>query len=214
MNAQSGRPSGPSLPKRDGRARPLGAPSRGTRKRLPHDIPLWLHPEDAVWFITICTLPRHKNQLCHREIADRLFETIQFRNTRGDWFMHLALLMPDHVHLLVSFPPEAVMKKVVSQWKEIVAKKLPIHWQRDFFDHRLRRDESYREKEDYIRLNPVRAGFARSDEDWSYVWTPWEKAGRDGPPGRLSPATPADIATPGAPSGRALPAQSDAEVTP
>lgn len=179
------RPGGPSLPPRQagGGARPLGAPRLPERKKLPHDIPLWLHLEDAVWFVTICAVPRGKNQLCHREIAERLFETVSFRNERGDWFVRLALLMPDHVYLLVSFPPEVVMRRIIAQWKEITAKRLAIRWQRDFFDHRLRHDESLREKEDYIRSNPARAGLVSSGDDWPYVWTPWE----------------------GAPSGRALP---------
>jgi len=29
-----------------------------------------------------------------------------------------------------------------------------INWQRDFFDHRLRGDEGWREKSDYILRNP------------------------------------------------------------
>jgi len=33
-----------------------------------------------------------------------------------------------------------------------------IKWQRDFFEHRLRSDESWREKADYILANPVRKG--------------------------------------------------------
>jgi len=172
---RDGRPGGPSLPQRPaacGRARPPGSPQLRTRKTLPHDIPLWLHPEDEVWFVTICTLPRGKDQLCHSHVSDALFETIEFRNKRGDWLAHLALLMPDHVHLLVSLPGEIEMARVIAQWKEITAKRLWIKWQRDFFDHRLRRDESFREKEDYIRLNPVRAGLVGRPADWPYVWTP------------------------------------------
>ncbi len=194
-----GRPGGPSLPatQADGRARPLGAPRLSRRKKLPHDIPLWLHPEDAVWFVTICAVPRGKNQFCHRDIVGQLFESIQFRNERGDWFVRLAVLMPDHVHFLVSFPPETVMRRIIAQWKEITAKRLAIRWQRDFFDHRLRHDESLREKEDYIRSNPVRAGLVSDLENWPYVWTPWDGApggralpprttGMDGPLGRAN----------------------------
>jgi putative transposase len=45
---------------------------------------------------------------------------------------------------------------------------LGIQWQRDFFEHRLRSDESYREKADYILANPVREGLVKEVKDWSY----------------------------------------------
>ena len=80
------------------------------------------------------------------------------------------MLMPDHVHLLVSFPREKPMRIVVSKWKEWTAKSLRIEWQRDFFEHRLRRDESYREKADYVLNNPVRAGLVADWENWPYVF--------------------------------------------
>lgn len=97
--------------------------------------------------------------------------------------MRLAVLMPDHLHALVSFPESAELKKVVSNWKENLAKRAGITWQRDFFDHRLRGSESLDEKAHYIRMNPVRKGLCASPGQWLYVWE----------------------SNPGAPSGRALP---------
>jgi hypothetical protein len=44
--------------------------------------------------------------------------------------------------------------------KRITAKIAGIQWQRNFFDHRLRHNESKAEKYDYICQNPVRAGLA------------------------------------------------------
>jgi hypothetical protein len=59
---------------------------------------------------------------------------------------------------------------VLSKWKEWTVKQLAIHWQIDFFDHRLRRDESFREKADYILANPVRVGLVQRAEDWPFVF--------------------------------------------
>ena len=36
------------------------------------------------------------------------------------------------------------------------------------FHHRLRRDESYSEKWDYVRMNPVRAGLTADPDHWPY----------------------------------------------
>jgi REP element-mobilizing transposase RayT/mono/diheme cytochrome c family protein len=154
----------------DGRARPPGAPQRPQRKKLPHEPPRWLHPEDEIFFITICCMPRGKNALCHPDIARRIFNSVEFRNQNNNWYAHLVCLMPDHLHALISFPFEPPMKQIIADWKRFLATKVKTEWQRDFFDHRLRKDESYREKADYIRANPVRAGFVRAPEDWPYFW--------------------------------------------
>jgi hypothetical protein len=42
-------------------------------------------------------------------------------------------------------------------------------WQRGFFDHLLRSEESYAQKWDYVRGNPVRAQLVEKVEDWPYA---------------------------------------------
>lgn len=138
------------------------------RKRLPHGRPAWVN-DKAVFFITVCCKEREKNLLCHDDVAEKIFESVRFRHERGDWFVHLFLLMPDHLHGLMSFPVDRAMKPTVAKWKEYAAKQTGISWQRDFFDHRLRSDESYVEKASYVRMNPVRKGLAEKAEDWKYV---------------------------------------------
>jgi REP element-mobilizing transposase RayT/mono/diheme cytochrome c family protein len=153
-----------------GRARPPGAPKDPQRKKLPHERPLWLRPEDEIFFVTICYTPRGKNQLCYPKIARAIFDSVEFRKRNNVWHARLVCLMPDHLHALISFPYERPMKQIVADWKRFVAKQLNIEWQRDFFDHRLRKEESYREKADYIRANPVRAGLVTQPEQCPYFW--------------------------------------------
>jgi putative transposase len=79
--------------------------------------------------------------------------------------------MPDHLHALISFPPSGKSSRsIVSKWKEWTAKDLGIDWQRDFFEHRLRHDESRREKADYILSNPVRKQLVSRAEEWLFVY--------------------------------------------
>jgi len=154
----------------NGRARPPGAPGHLQRKKLPHDRPLWLRPEDEIFFITICCRQRVQNQLCRAALNRAIFDSVEFRNEKHVWYAHLVVLMPDHLHALISFPYERPMKQIIADWKRFLATNLNIDWQRDFFDHRLRRDESFVQKADYIRANPVRAGLVSSIEDWPYFW--------------------------------------------
>jgi putative transposase len=139
------------------------------RKTLPHGIPSWV-ADDAEYFITLCTQPRKKNQLCHAEMADALIQTLTFYQNRGDLWVHLLVLMPDHLHAIMGFSRDVGMQKSMREFKKYTARMYNISWQRDFFDHRLRQDESYVEKAHYIRMNPVRAGLCKRPEDWPYVW--------------------------------------------
>src|SRR6266446_4044086 len=41
-------------------------------------------------------------------------------------------------------------------------------WQPGFFDHVLRSDESYAEKWNYVKENPVRAGLVQIASEWPY----------------------------------------------
>jgi putative transposase len=70
---------------------------------------------------------------------------------------------------LFGFLAEESLQQAVSNWKRYTARHAKIEWQRDFFDHRLRHDESYAQKADYIRQNPGRKGLVARAEDWPYV---------------------------------------------
>ena len=92
------------------------------------------------------------------------------REIRHRWWVHVLLLMPDHLHLLISATPLLGLADTVGSWKRFTARFVGIRWQRDFFEHRLRRDESFSEKAEYIRQNPVRAGLVKTPDDWPYLW--------------------------------------------
>ncbi|MBU1693587.1 MAG: transposase [Verrucomicrobia bacterium] len=135
---------------------------------MPHAVPSWVS-EGAIYFVTICAKPRGINTLATADIAPWLLETLAFRERRDDWYLHLVLIMPDHIHLLMSFPRVPGMVQSLGQWKRLVAREKGIHWQQGFFEHRLRSDESLVKKAHYIRENPVRAGLCVRWEEWPYM---------------------------------------------
>jgi REP element-mobilizing transposase RayT len=85
------------------------------------------------------------------------------------------VIMPDHTHLFVAFPMTGL---TLSEWigalKTVLGKQLlrlgiqKPHWQEGFFDHVLRSAESYAQKWEYVRMNPVRAGLCKKAEEWPY----------------------------------------------
>ena len=84
--------------------------------------------------------------------------------------------MPDHIHLFAGFDPESIS---ISAWvkslKNAISKVLTNatfdgpHWQKGFFDHVIRSQESYEQKWLYVRENPVRARLVEAAEDWPYA---------------------------------------------
>ena len=143
--------------------------SRPSRKYLDHTIPVFAE-WDATYFLTICCLPRGANTLCTAEHAAAIFESVQFYESMGKWSVRIMLLMPDHLHALVDFPFWGDIGYTVRQWKRFLSNRLRITFQRNFFDHRLRKDESHDEKWKYIKMNPVRAGLINDIETWPYVY--------------------------------------------
>ena len=143
------------------------------RHSLPHQVPLWVDPQKEVYFITICCQHRGRPQLTNPELAGPLLDTVKLRHERFVWFAHIFLLMPDHVHALLSFPPSRnTVQQTVTLWKRWTARQMGIKWQRDFFEHRLRSDESWREKADYILANPVRKGLVTEVSQWPHLFLP------------------------------------------
>ena len=81
------------------------------------------------------------------------------------------VIMPDHIHLFVRGHIDFVLR----EWIRLLKRKLsesisiaPPHWQSGFFDHLIRNSESYSQKWEYVRDNPVRAGLVKAYDDWPY----------------------------------------------
>jgi putative transposase len=80
--------------------------------------------------------------------------------------------MPDHVHALFYLPEQEELDTIVRRWKSWTARMHGVQWQKRFFDHRVRHDESAEEKWQYIQNNPVRAGLVEAPDYWPHVWIP------------------------------------------
>jgi REP element-mobilizing transposase RayT len=98
------------------------------------------------------------------------------------YLLHAAVVMPEHVHLLLSplldeegWPCglPAILKLIKGSSARSVNKLLgsggPV-WQEESFDHVLRSQESLEKKLEYIRQNPVRRGLVKRPEDYPWLW--------------------------------------------
>ena len=138
------------------------------KPRLKHHSVDWdLYPE---YFITICCKMRAMNQLCHSSVADIIRESASWRQKKQWWSIELLVLMPDHIHAIVSPSTKRELLDIVSDWKRWMSFAAGIQFQAGFFDHRLRSALSAMAKWNYVSMNPVRAGLVSRPEDWPYRW--------------------------------------------
>jgi putative transposase len=128
-----------------------------------------------VFFITCCVRDRQK-VLADGRVAHILVEAWQTSPEVYGWFVGRYVVMPDHVHFFAG--PRGDEAKSLSQflasWKRWTRRCMReqggpgFAWQREFFDHLLRSDESYEQKWEYVRANPVRAGLVSNPDEWPY----------------------------------------------
>ncbi len=83
------------------------------------------------------------------------------------------VVMPEHVHLLVSEPEREVLARAMQSLKHSVARRLALlagepFWEARYYDFNLWSERKFSEKLRYIHRNPVTRGLVASPEDW-----PW-----------------------------------------
>ena len=89
------------------------------------------------------------------------------------WQPLLMLAMPDHVHMIVIIPRSVGIGQARRRFKRAVSYGNQLKWQPAAFDHRIRSDDSYREKWQYVMANPQRAGLTQHGKVWPFVMT-WD----------------------------------------
>ena len=124
-----------------------------------------------VYFVTLCT---YKNQLYfqHNEIAQYIADELMYRQDCSSEIVLFAYcIMPDHVHLLLRLDEEyrRSLQQWVSAFKRYIAQVIAVHfnikplWQKNFYEHIVRKDQSLENIAQYIACNPVRKNIV---DDW------------------------------------------------
>jgi REP element-mobilizing transposase RayT len=137
------------------------------RKKLSHELPQWTS-QGVKHFITVNCAKRGESQLISPPVGKALIEGFRVYESLGHWHIWLVVIMPDHIHAILTFNLEPGIKRSLSSWKGFQAKKLGIKWQADFFEHRLRNEQEFLEKAYYVRMNPVRKELTASPEKWEF----------------------------------------------
>jgi len=78
------------------------------------------------------------------------------------------VLMPEHVHLLVSEPGKGILARVIQALKLSVSVQRPERpfWQARYYDFNVHNELKRIEKLRYMHRNPVRRGLVDKPEEW------------------------------------------------
>jgi putative transposase len=103
--------------------------------------------------------------------ARELFEDALER-TRRRYLLAVGgyVVMPEHVHLLVSEPKTALLSQVIQALKLSVSmrsRERPF-WLAHYYDFNVSNHTKFVEKLRYIHRNPVRRGLVTKPEDWKW----------------------------------------------
>ena len=114
-------------------------------------------------------LPIFRNDARARLLLDVLFD---YRE-QGKYLLHEFVVMPDHVHVLLTPAPAIALERAVQfikggfSYRLGKVEKMDV-WQPSFTNHRIRDDEDYERHKSYIRLNPVRARLVANAGEYPY----------------------------------------------
>jgi len=126
--------------------------------------------DPPLFFVTFNTHHR-KKLLANAKVHAQFVSFAELGQDRGI-AVGRCVIMPDHIHLFGSGSQEFLLTQWVRLLKRSLSKVIlspPPHWQKGFFDHLIRLRESYSEKWEYVRQNPVRAGLVSKYKGW-----PWQ----------------------------------------
>jgi len=125
-----------------------------------------------VHFLTFSCYHRRPNFLSANACATFVSALERVRE-HYDLCVYGYVVMPEHVHLLVSEPEHSNLAQAIKSLKQGVARKLALRapdsfWQARYYDFNVWSERKFVEKLRYIHRNPVNRGLVTRPEDW-----PW-----------------------------------------
>jgi putative transposase len=145
-------------------------------------------------FITF-TCYRRQSFLNTPTVRDAFLKVLERTRLRYDFLIYGFVLMPNHVHLLVSEPKQGTIATVIQSLKIATARYEKTHicqkmadmghtvqrmadmghgvqarpfWQRRYYDRNVRNNEEFINDLKYIHRNPVKRGLVDKPGDWAW----------------------------------------------
>ncbi len=119
---------------------------------------------------------RRRPRLRDGRLYDLFVNCLERTRTKYRFRLYGYVVMPEHVHLLMSEPEREVLATAIQALKISVARRAMSHgaehdaplWQKRYYDHNVRNYESFVRKLRYVHRNPVKRGLVEQPEDWKW----------------------------------------------
>jgi putative transposase len=154
------------------------------------------HESGQSHFVTFCCY--HRRQLFTTQAGRQIFESALERVRRSFRLqVYGYVVMPEHVHLLLSEPEKDTLADALKSLKQGVSRRLlpkvgdPFKpgsglsgeqhfWQKRYYDFNIRNYPQFVEKLRYIHRNPVKRGLCERPEGWQWSSFRHYATGREG----------------------------------
>ena len=149
----------------------------------------------GTYFVTFSTWQRRRLFVVENYVR-LLLQTIYRYRREGCYQLHSFVVMPEHVHLLVSESERGDLSTVMQAIKQGYTRRVLAHlgrshadvsandhhiWQRRFYDFAVWTAEKRNEKLHYIHQNPVKRGLVSKPEEWRWSSARYYLLGEPGP---------------------------------
>ena len=108
-------------------------------------------------------------------MANLFIEVLHSYMRAGKFTVHEFVVMPNHVHVLITIPGDMSVEKAMQLIKGGFSFRANRElgfcgevWQRGFSDVRIKDEESFVEHQNYIKNNPVKAGLVSRPGEYAY----------------------------------------------
>jgi putative transposase len=126
--------------------------------------------ELRTYFVTSATASRRRLFQVHHN-ATLLIEVLEDQRRKDRLQLHAFVVMPDHIHLLLTPAPEVSLEKAMQfikgNFSFQLKSKLDV-WERSYTNHRITDIRDYATHLTYIHQNPIRTNLASEPNIYPY----------------------------------------------
>lgn len=135
-----------------------------------------LAPQEVrTFFLTFVTAQRRRIFQTDRN-AELFLTVMADQRTKNRMTIHAFVIMPNHIHLLLTPAANVSLEKAVQYLKGSFSfhlKSAMEVWERSYNEERVKDAEAFHGMRTYIEHNPLRAGIVASPQDF-----PWSSASK------------------------------------
>jgi putative transposase len=126
--------------------------------------------ETRTYFVTAVCADRRRIFQTNAS-ADLMLQVMRSNREKGRMQIHAFVLMPDHMHLILTPAPDVSLEKAMQFLKGgysfLLKSKLDV-WERSYRERRIVDAQDFATARRYVEQNPVRAGIVDRAEEYPF----------------------------------------------